>query len=342
MAFMDLLILFLAFLFLRFWWCRWSVTGGGSKNLPPGPPGWPILGNLGQLILQRRHFVFAVRDLRKKYGPIFTMQMGQRTLVIVTSVELIHEAMVQRGPTFASRPEDSPIRLLFSVGKCAINLAEYGLLWRTLRRNFVTELINPTRVKQCGWIRKWVMENHINRLEREASEKGFIEAMSNCRLTICSILICLCFGAKISEDEIKKIESVLKDVMLITSPKLPDFLPVLTPLFHKQLKEAKALRNKQLECLVPLMRNRKAFVESGGNGGPKMASPVGAAYIDSLYGLEAPGRGKLGEERRNRHERYYFGVGFASLGARSGDSRKAVQGNRGARRQRWGHHGKRR
>jgi hypothetical protein len=268
--------------------------------------------------------------------------MGQRTLVIVTSAKLIHEAMVQRGPAFASRPKDSPIRLLFSVGKCAINSTKYGPLWRTLRRNFVMELINLTRVKQCGWIRKWAMENHINRLQREASEKGFVEAMSNYPLTICSILICLCFGAKISKDEIKKIESMLKDVMLITSPKPSDFLPVLTPLFHKQLKEAKALRNKQLECLVLLVRNRKAFVESGGNGGLEMASPVSAAYIDSLYGLEAPSRGKLGEERRNRHEGYYFGVGFASLGARSGDSRKAVQGNRGARRQRWGHHGERR
>ncbi|KAB1201619.1 Cytochrome P450 77A4 [Morella rubra] len=27
-----------------------------------------------------------------------------------------------------------------------------------------------------------------------------------------------------------------------------------------------------------------------------MASPIGVAYIDSLFGLEAPGRGKLGEE----------------------------------------------
>jgi hypothetical protein len=55
--------------------------------------------------------------------------MGQRTLVIVTSAELIHEAMVQRGSTFASRPEDSPIWLLFSVGKCAINLAKYEQSW---------------------------------------------------------------------------------------------------------------------------------------------------------------------------------------------------------------------
>ncbi|GAV68180.1 p450 domain-containing protein [Cephalotus follicularis] len=292
----DILILTLGLIFLRFWWRYWSLTGGGFKNLPPGPPGWPLVGNLFQVILQRRHFIYIVRDLRAKYGPIFTMQMGQRTLVIVTSSQLIHEALVQRGATFASRPPDSPMRLVFSVGKCAINSAEYGPLWRALRRNFVTELINPTRIKQCSWIRKWALENHMKRLKREAFENGFVEVMSNCRLTICSVLICLCFGAKISEDRIKIIESILKDVMLMTTPKLPDFLPVLAPLFRKQMREAKQLRNRQLECLVPLIRKRRAFVEKGENPISEMVSPVGAAYIDSLFGLEPPGRGSLGEE----------------------------------------------
>ncbi|KAJ7967663.1 Cytochrome P450 [Quillaja saponaria] len=299
MELVDILLLFLAFIILRLWWRYWSVTGGGPNNLPPGPPGWPLVGNLFQVILQRRPFIFVVRDLRKKYGPIFTMQMGQRTLVIVTSSELIHEGLVQRGQMFASRPADSPIRLIFSVGKCAINSAEYGPVWRTLRRNFVTELINPTRIKQCSWIRKWAMEHHMKRLQSQAFETGFVEVMSNCRLTICSVLICLCFGAKISEDRINEIESVLKAVMLMTTPKLPDFLPVLTPLFRRQVSEAKELRKKQLECLVPLIRNRKAYVENGGDskfGGPEMVSPVGAAYVDSLFGLEVPGRGRLGEE----------------------------------------------
>ncbi|KAL0328789.1 UNVERIFIED_CONTAM: cytochrome [Sesamum calycinum] len=299
MELLDILLLCLAAFFLRLWWRYWSATGGGPRNLPPGPPGWPLVGNLFQVILQRRHFIYVVRDLREKYGPIFTMQMGQRTLVIITSSELIHEALVQKGPLFASRPADSPIRLIFSVGKCAINSAEYGPLWRSLRRNFVTELINPTRIKQCSWIRNWAMENHMKRLQDEASRVGYVEVMSNCRLTICSILICLCFGVKVSEDRIKVIESVLKEVMLMTTPKLPDFLPVLTPLFRRQVKAAKELRRKQLECLVPLIRNRKAFVESGGNPRAttsEMASPLGAAYIDSLFELQPPGKGKLGEE----------------------------------------------
>uniref|UniRef100_M4ESJ4 Cytochrome P450 n=1 Tax=Brassica campestris TaxID=3711 RepID=M4ESJ4_BRACM len=289
----DVIIFLFALYFLNLWWRRYSSSRSSQcrMNIPPGPKGWPLVGNLLQVIFQGRHFVFIMRDLRKKYGPIFTMQMGQRTMIIVTDEKLIHEALVQRGPTFASRPPDSPIRLIFSVGKCAINSAEYGSLWRTLRRNFVTELVTPTRVKQCSWIRTWAMENHMKRIQTESVEKGFVEVMSQCRLTICSILICLCFGAKISEEKIKNIENVLKDVMLITSPKLPDFLPVFTPLFRRQVREARELRKTQLECLVPLIKNRRAFVDAKESPNEEMVSPIGAAYVDSLFSLKPVERG---------------------------------------------------
>ncbi|KAK9155767.1 hypothetical protein Sjap_003247 [Stephania japonica] len=304
--FLDLLLFLSSSLLLLLWWRHIAATASTTTPLPPGPPGWPLFGNLGQVVLQRRSFMYIIRDLRTKYGPIFSMQMGQRTLIIVTDAGLIHEALVQKGSIFASRPPDSPTRLIFSVGKCAINSAEYGPLWRALRRNFVTELINPVRIRQCGWIREWAMDKHLKRLKSKAHEEGCVEVMSNCRLTICSILICICFGAKISDEKVREIEAVLKDVMMMTTPKLPDFLPMLTPLFRKQLKQAKELRRKQMECLLPLVRSRRAFVESGGKttiGGDQgmeelkieMVSPLGAAYIDSLLRLEPVGRGKLGE-----------------------------------------------
>lgn len=145
------------------------------------------------------------------------------------------------------------------------------------------------------------MENHMERLRREALEKGFVEVMSNCRLTICSILVCLCFGTKISEEQVKNIEIVLKEVMLMTTPKIPDFFPVLAPIFRRQMKLARDLRRRQMDCLVPLIRARKAFLNGDcgccGNN-MDMASPAGAAYVDSLLSLKPQGRGGgcLGEE----------------------------------------------
>ncbi|PWZ24442.1 Cytochrome P450 77A3 [Zea mays] len=295
----DVLLVVLAAALAAMWWRRCSKTGG-VDGLPPGPPGWPVVGNLFQVILQRRPFMYVVRDLREKYGPIFTMRMGQRTLIVVTSAELIHEALVKQGPMFASRPEDSPTRLLFSVGKCTVNSAPYGPLWRALRRNFVAEIVSPHRVKGFSWIREWAVDAHLRRLCAELAADGAVRVMASCRLTICSILICICFGAKIPDELIREIEEVLKDVMMMTMPKLPDFLPLLTPLFRKQLTEARALRRRQLNCLVPLVRARRDFLRDGtaaAADGVEMMSGPGEAYVDSLFDLEPPGRGKrLGEE----------------------------------------------
>lgn len=63
------------------------------------------------------------------------------------------------------------------------------------------------------------------------------------------------------------------------------------------MEEAKKLRKTQVELLAPLIRNRKSYVESDGKlRDPEMVSAVGAAYVDSLFALEVPDRGRLGEE----------------------------------------------
>lgn len=151
----DTLLLLLATLLAALWWRSLTkkTINRDDDGLPPGPPGWPLVGNLFQIILQRRPFMYVVRDLRTRYGPIFTLRMGQRTMIVVTSADLIHEALVRKGPLFASRPSDSPTRLIFSAGKCTVNSAEYGPLWRSLRRNFVSEIASPSRVRGFGCVR---------------------------------------------------------------------------------------------------------------------------------------------------------------------------------------------
>ncbi|KAJ1703940.1 hypothetical protein LUZ63_003719 [Rhynchospora breviuscula] len=303
--FTDLILLVTTSILAVLWWRSCHKASKATDGLPPGPPGWPLVGNLVQVILQRRHIMYVVRDLRLKYGPIFTLKMGARTMVFISSSDLIHEALVKRGPVFANRPPDSPIRLVFSCGKCSVNSAHYGPLWRTLRRNFVAELVTPTRVKQFSWIREWAISNHFERLRAEFRKTGSVEFLANCRLTICSILCCICFGAKVPESHVREIEQVMKEVMLISTPKLPDFLPALSPLFRKEFNEAKKLRKRQLDCMLPLVRARRAFVKNGGKidhtseGEPEfeMVSGVGEAYIDSLFDMEVEEKkGGLGED----------------------------------------------
>ncbi|KAI0495184.1 hypothetical protein KFK09_025334 [Dendrobium nobile] len=296
MDLLDILYILTAVALAAAWWRHCSTPS--SSDLPPGPRGWPVVGNLFQIILQNRPFIYIVRDLRRVYGPIFTLRMGQRTLIIISSSDLIHSALIRHGPLFSSRPPDSPTRLLFSSGKCTINSAPYGPLWRSLRRNLVSEIVSPTRVRSFSWVRDWALRLHLSRLR---ASRPVVHLMPHCRLTICSILACICFGAKVPEEKVREIEEVLKDIMMMTTPKLADFLPALTPLFRGQIKEARRLRERQMECILPLVRARREFVESGGRRGGgamewEMVSEVGEAYVDSLLVKEVEGKGRLGDE----------------------------------------------
>ncbi|KAI3774370.1 hypothetical protein L1987_48922 [Smallanthus sonchifolius] len=55
-----------------------------SKNLPPGPPKLPIIGNLHQ-VGDRPHVSFA--KLAQKFGPLISLQFGKQIVVVASSPE---------------------------------------------------------------------------------------------------------------------------------------------------------------------------------------------------------------------------------------------------------------
>jgi hypothetical protein len=120
-------------------------------NLPPGPPGWPVVGNLFQVARSGKPFFLYVREnLLPKYGPIVTLKMGTRTMIIISSAELAQEALIEKGQVFATRPRENPTRTIFSCNKFTVNAALYGPVWRSLRRNMVQGMLSSARLKQFG------------------------------------------------------------------------------------------------------------------------------------------------------------------------------------------------
>lgn len=63
------------------------------KSLPPGPWGLPVIGYLHKL--DRKHPYLTLTELARKYGPVYSIQMGRLLAVVISDHRLIREAFVQ-------------------------------------------------------------------------------------------------------------------------------------------------------------------------------------------------------------------------------------------------------
>ena len=71
-------------------------------KLPPGPRGLPLIGNLHQLDHLRPHDT--INQWRKEYGGIFQFRQLTTPTIVLSTHDLIYEALVTRSNDFAGRP----------------------------------------------------------------------------------------------------------------------------------------------------------------------------------------------------------------------------------------------
>nr|GMC58976.1 cytochrome P450 77A2 [Ipomoea batatas] len=278
----------LAFLLSGFFFLLSRKSKSKNKpNLPPGPPGWPVVGNLFQVARSGKTFLQYVRDLKPKYGPIFTLRMGTRTMVIITSADLAHEALIVKGQIFASRPRENPTRSIFSSNKFSVNAAVYGPVWRSLRKNMVQNMLSSARLKEFQSARSAAMDRLIERIGSEAkANDGAVWVLRNARFAVFCILLAMCFGVEMDEETIDSVDQMMKSVLIVLDPRVDDFLPILSPFFSKQRKKVLEVRKQQIETIVPLIEKRRRALENP--GADKSAATF--SYLDTLFDLTVDGR----------------------------------------------------
>ena len=69
--------------------------------LPPGPTCLPIIGNIHKLGGTQMHVVTA--KLSEQFGGIMTVNLAGRKAVLLTDLETIREAFVEKGDYFSNR-----------------------------------------------------------------------------------------------------------------------------------------------------------------------------------------------------------------------------------------------
>ncbi|XP_055107055.1 cytochrome P450 2G1 [Symphalangus syndactylus] len=125
------LALCLSCLLILIAWKRMNKAG----KLPPGPTPIPFLGNLLQVQTEATFQSFM--KLREKYGPVFTVYMGPRPVVVLCGHEAVKEALVDQADEFSGRGELASIERNFQGHGVAL---ANGERWRILRRFSLTIL----------------------------------------------------------------------------------------------------------------------------------------------------------------------------------------------------------
>ncbi|KAM9258365.1 cytochrome P450 2C5-like [Cariama cristata] len=173
----------------------WFLVGRSHKKrsqLPPGPAPWPILGNLWQkdvLPLYRTY-----EKLSSRYGPIFTVWLGPKPVVVLCGYEVVKDALLGHSEKFGGRPE---IPLQVQLSK------DYGFIsnnekkWQELRRFSLSTLRDFGMGKSSMSQRVQQEAQHLVELLAKLEGNAF-EPMMLFRHAAANVICSVVFGSRYS------------------------------------------------------------------------------------------------------------------------------------------------
>ncbi|KAH6809292.1 hypothetical protein C2S51_027075 [Perilla frutescens var. frutescens] len=187
---------------------------------PPGPPGFPLIGNLLGIASTSNLPVYLWR-LSKKYGPIMQMKIGNVPMIIISSPKLAKEVMKTQDLAFCGRSS------LLGQRKMSYNCTDmvfspYGEYWREVRKITAIHLFSLKKTQSFRPIR----EDEISRMMTKIS--SFSHASSNRRAVNLShmatalgstLISRIAFGKRYEEDgpEMRRFENLLKEAQAVLS-----------------------------------------------------------------------------------------------------------------------------
>eukprot|EP00271_Cylindrocystis_brebissonii_P007156 TRINITY_DN20382_c0_g2_i1.p1 TRINITY_DN20382_c0_g2~~TRINITY_DN20382_c0_g2_i1.p1 ORF type:complete len:540 (-),score=71.45 TRINITY_DN20382_c0_g2_i1:2262-3881(-) len=268
-------------------------------RLPPGPPKWPLLGNLPQLAagpLPHR----TLANLAKKYGPCMSMQLGSTLSIIVSSPEGAREVLRDLDAVCGSRPVPLPKSLeIVSSGGRNIGMAPLGDHFKLVRRLCSVNLFTRRRLDQWQPVRVEEVMRACKDLEERCGEgKAPVDMRLILKKTTMNNIVRMCYGRRL---EFKKgpdepdcegdVFSHKQDVTmeLLGAANPADFLPFLR-LFDgggKQYRELTAFFHSFIEREISEHRKRLA----GSSDAQKaIDSDLPQDFCDALLTADDPDR----------------------------------------------------
>lgn len=82
---------------------RLGRIGRRPKGYPPGPPTWPLIGNIHQIPKKKPHLQF--QKWAEEYGPVYSLMLGTKVMIVLSSDRAVKDLLDKRSTYYSSRAD---------------------------------------------------------------------------------------------------------------------------------------------------------------------------------------------------------------------------------------------
>ncbi|XP_054790508.1 cytochrome P450 CYP736A12-like [Prosopis cineraria] len=195
-----------------------------GRKQPPGPPAWPVIGNLHLLgTLPHR----SLQSLAKRYGPVMSLRLGQVPAVVVSSPEAAELVLKTHDVVFSSHPRTRASESL-SYGSKGVAFSEYGPYWRSVRKLCILQFLSASKVEMFGPIRREELGEAVESIKKSAAAREVVDVSENVGEVIEGMIYRMILGRK--RDDRFDVKGIVQEAMsLVGAFNIAAFLPFLGP-----------------------------------------------------------------------------------------------------------------
>lgn len=253
--FLAIVSMFLSYALIRATFIVFGVEN--SKNLPPGPTQWPIIGSL-HLLGDQPHQSLA--KLAKIHGPIMSLKLGQTTTLVISSPEAAKEVLQKKDLDFANRHVPNGLHAHNYSGH-AVTFLPVGTPWRALRKIINANIASGKSLDANQHLRNQKVKELIAYCQKASVSNECVDIGRAAFRTSLNLVSNTIFSKDMIdpyEDSGKEFKELIGNIMIeLGKPNLVDFFPVLKKLDPQGIRKRLSIHfGKLLDVFEELIDER--------------------------------------------------------------------------------------
>ncbi|KAK4712134.1 hypothetical protein R3W88_006647 [Solanum pinnatisectum] len=223
-------------------------------NLPPSPLlKLPIIGHL---YLLKPPVYHTLAKLSTKYGPVFSLQLGSRLVVAISTPSAAEECFTKNDIGFANSPRLT-ISKYIGYNYTTVGDSPYGDHWRNLRRLCALEIFSNNRLNNFQPIRQHEINHLVHNVIQYHHENGSWKEILWSKLFQMSynIIMRMVAGKRYYEEEDNEeanhFQEIIDEITLLAGTSNPvDFMPAIFRCFFRSMEKDLARLGQKIDAFL--------------------------------------------------------------------------------------------